>query len=189
MGKIFTTLFAQNGDREAVPTAATSDGKVSIQLGYTPDYERNLQTDLLAKDIERKKLNYLLYLIMDGVNKAYDQAVKDAGINASNALNTAIGGVNNNLNNQINNLNNRINDLANRINNAPKGVENFQFTNVVFYNPGSNVISWRHQAPSGAVYSGIWIQETGSNSADNIGGVYYKTAQIYINGAWRTVSG
>ncbi|MGJ3365767.1 hypothetical protein AAG932_23735, partial [Escherichia coli] len=26
-------------------------------------------------------------------------------------------------------------------------------------------------------------------SADNIGGVYYKSAQIYINGSWRTVSG
>ncbi|EJX1050368.1 TPA: phage tail protein, partial [Escherichia coli] len=26
-------------------------------------------------------------------------------------------------------------------------------------------------------------------SADNIGGVYYKQTQIYINGGWRTVSG
>ncbi|EGK4626787.1 phage tail protein, partial [Escherichia coli] len=37
--------------------------------------------------------------------------------------------------------------------------------------------------------SGIYVQETGSSSADNIGGVYYKAAQIYINGAWRAVSG
>ncbi|EHT7347012.1 phage tail protein, partial [Escherichia coli] len=29
----------------------------------------------------------------------------------------------------------------------------------------------------------------GRSSADNIGGVYYKQTQIYINGGWRTVSG
>ncbi|EFN7977748.1 phage tail protein, partial [Escherichia coli] len=43
--------------------------------------------------------------------------------------------------------------------------------------------------PAGCTISGIIVEETGSNSADNIGGVYYKAAQIYINGAWRSVSG
>ncbi|EEV4063160.1 phage tail protein [Escherichia coli] len=69
------------------------------------------------------------------------------------------------------------------------GVQNFQYTNEVFHNPGGNEITWTFRAPSGCVLSGIYVQETGSRSADNIGGVYYKQAQIYIDGAWRSVSG
>ncbi|WP_350341076.1 phage tail-collar fiber domain-containing protein [Escherichia coli] len=69
------------------------------------------------------------------------------------------------------------------------GVQNFQYTSEVFYNPGGNELSWTFRAPSGCTLSGIQIHETGSNSADNIGGVYYKQAQIYIDGAWRSVSG
>ncbi|MBB7359291.1 phage tail protein [Escherichia coli] len=69
------------------------------------------------------------------------------------------------------------------------GVQNFQYTSEVFYNPGGNERSWTFRAPSGCVLSGINVQDTGSNSADNIGGVYYKQAQIYIDGAWRSVSG
>ena len=69
------------------------------------------------------------------------------------------------------------------------GVQNFQYTSEVFYNPVGNERRWTFRAPSGCVLSGINVQDTGSNSADNIGGVYYKQAQIYINGAWRSVSG
>ncbi|HFM1218660.1 TPA: phage tail protein, partial [Escherichia coli] len=42
------------------------------------------------------------------------------------------------------------------------------------YKPANNGMTWTHQAPSGCVYSGIIVQDTGSNSADNIGGVYYR---------------
>ncbi|EEU1939743.1 bcv domain protein [Escherichia coli] len=49
-------------------------------------------------------------------------------------------------------------------------------------------MSWNYSAPSGCMLSGIDVQETGSRSADNIGGVYYRPVQIYINNAWRTVS-
>ncbi|KHH21941.1 phage tail protein [Escherichia coli] len=69
------------------------------------------------------------------------------------------------------------------------GVQNFQYTSELFYNPGGNERSWTFRAPPGCTLSGILVQDTGSNSADNIGGVYYKQAQIYINGAWRSVSG
>ncbi|ENA6606915.1 phage tail protein [Escherichia coli] len=68
-------------------------------------------------------------------------------------------------------------------------VQNFQYTNEVFHNPGGNEITWTFRAPSGCVLSGIYVQDTGNRSADNIGGVYYKQAQIYIDGAWRSVSG
>ncbi|ENU3361886.1 tail fiber protein [Shigella sonnei] len=50
------------------------------------------------------------------------------------------------------------------------------------YKPANNGMTWTHQAPSGCVYSGIIVQDTGSNSADNIGGVYYRPVQKYING-------
>ncbi|EJH4234849.1 tail fiber protein [Escherichia coli] len=52
------------------------------------------------------------------------------------------------------------------------------------YKPANNGMTWTHQAPSGCVYSGIIVQDTGSNSADNIGGVYYRPVQKYINGTW-----
>ena len=68
-------------------------------------------------------------------------------------------------------------------------VRDFQYTNEVFHNPGGNQITWTFRAPSGCQLSGIYVQDTGNRSADNIGGVYYKSAQIYINGSWRTVSG
>ncbi|EJC1543235.1 phage tail protein [Salmonella enterica subsp. enterica serovar Montevideo] len=68
-------------------------------------------------------------------------------------------------------------------------VRDFRYTSEVFHNPGGNEISWVFRAPSGCILSGINVQETGRSSADNIGGVYYKQTQIYINGGWRTVSG
>ncbi|WP_033548900.1 tail fiber protein [Escherichia coli] len=56
------------------------------------------------------------------------------------------------------------------------------------YKPANNGITWTHQAPSGCVYTGIIVQDTGSNSADNIGGVYYRPVQKYINGTWYNVA-
>lgn len=56
------------------------------------------------------------------------------------------------------------------------------------YKPANNGMTWTHQAPSGCVYSGIIVQDTGSNSADNIGGVYYRLVQKYINGTWYNVA-
>ncbi|EKG4882566.1 tail fiber protein [Escherichia coli] len=56
------------------------------------------------------------------------------------------------------------------------------------YKPANNGMTWTHQAPSGCVYSGIIVQDTGSNSADNIGGVYYRSVQKYINGTWYNVA-
>ncbi|HAV9747784.1 TPA: phage tail protein [Escherichia coli] len=92
---------------------------------------------------------------------------------------------------------------ARRINNVPfdgtsditisstdsGAVRDFRYTSEVFHNPGGNEISWVFRAPSGCILSGINVQDTGRSSADNIGGVYYKQTQIYINGGWRTVSG
>ncbi|EPA3733131.1 phage tail protein, partial [Escherichia coli] len=56
------------------------------------------------------------------------------------------------------------------------------------YKPANNVTTWTHQAPSGCAYTGIIVQDTGSHSADNIGGVYYRPIQKNINGTWYNVS-
>ncbi|HAX2248124.1 TPA: phage tail protein [Escherichia coli] len=56
------------------------------------------------------------------------------------------------------------------------------------YKPANNGMTWTHQAPSGCVYTGIIVQDTGSNSADNIDGVYYRPVQKYINGTWYNVA-
>ncbi|MDR5985575.1 tail fiber protein [Escherichia coli] len=52
----------------------------------------------------------------------------------------------------------------------------------------NNWRTWNFQCPSGHVLSGINVQDTGSNSADNIAGVYYRPVQKYINGTWYNVA-
>lgn len=52
----------------------------------------------------------------------------------------------------------------------------------------NNWQTWNFQCPAGHVLSGINVQDTGSNSADNIAGVYYRPVQKYINGTWYNVA-
>ncbi len=52
----------------------------------------------------------------------------------------------------------------------------------------NNWQTWNFQCPSGHVLSGINVQDTGSNSADNIAGVYYRPVQKYINNTWYNVA-
>ncbi|HAI2079959.1 TPA: phage tail protein, partial [Escherichia coli] len=46
----------------------------------------------------------------------------------------------------------------------------------------NNWQTWNFQCPSGYVLTGINVQDTGKNSADNIAGVHYRPVQKYING-------
>lgn len=80
MAKIFDMPFAVNGDREVVPTGATTTGRVSFSSGFGPDYEKDLDKDPTAKDIERKKLNYLFYVICDAINKLADSGGSVVGV-------------------------------------------------------------------------------------------------------------
>ncbi|MEC9748676.1 phage tail protein [Escherichia coli] len=68
------------------------------------------------------------------------------------------------------------------------GVQDVRYGSEMFYNPGGNQVSWTFRSPSGHGLSGINVQETGSNSADNIGGVYYRPLQKLINGTWYNVA-
>ena len=68
MAKFFDFPFAQNGDKEEVPMQKDALGWVSFDQGFGPDYEKDLLLDPNAKDIERKKLNWLLYTITERLN-------------------------------------------------------------------------------------------------------------------------
>ncbi|EFN9664735.1 phage tail protein [Escherichia coli] len=68
------------------------------------------------------------------------------------------------------------------------GVQDVRYGSEMYYNPGGNQMSWTFRSPSGHGLSGINVQETGSNSADNIGGVYYRPLQKLINGTWYNVA-
>ncbi|EQX89226.1 TPA: phage tail protein [Escherichia coli] len=68
------------------------------------------------------------------------------------------------------------------------GVQDVRYGSEMYYNPGGNQVSWTFRSPSGHGLSGINVQETGSNSADNIGGVYYRPLQKLINGTWYNVA-
>ena len=68
------------------------------------------------------------------------------------------------------------------------GVQDVRYGSEMYYNPGGNQISWTFRSPSGHGLSGINVQEAGSNSADNIGGVYYRPLQKLINGTWYNVA-
>ena len=70
----------------------------------------------------------------------------------------------------------------------PRYVRDIRLGGAATYKPANNGMTWTHQAPSGCIYSGIIVQDTGSNSADNIGGVYYRPVQKYINGTWYNVA-
>ncbi|HFE6699258.1 TPA: tail fiber protein [Salmonella enterica subsp. enterica serovar Newport] len=58
-----------------------------------------------------------------------------------------------------------------------------------YYSPGSNTVSWAFHAPAGHMLTGINISDTGSNSADNVNGVYYKPIQKKVNGVTMTILG
>ncbi|EFC9335639.1 TPA: phage tail protein [Escherichia coli] len=68
------------------------------------------------------------------------------------------------------------------------GVQDVRYGSEMYYNPGGNQVSWTFRSPSGHGLTGINVQETGSNSADNIGGVYYRPLQKLINGTWYNVA-
>lgn len=61
--------FAVDGTRVAVDDGAQPSGIVSLQSGYTFDYERNIANDPLAKSIERSKFNQIMYLVTDAVRQ------------------------------------------------------------------------------------------------------------------------
>lgn len=68
------------------------------------------------------------------------------------------------------------------------GVQAIRLGAVKSYSPAGNWYTWTQNLGGGNVMTGIVVQDTGSNSADNIGGIYYRQVQYYINGTWVSAS-
>ncbi|MDM3277949.1 hypothetical protein OGW16_00855, partial [Citrobacter sp. Ce104] len=59
----------------------------------------------------------------------------------------------------------------------------------VFYDQTGGIFTWTFKSPQGCTMTGLMARYTGSNSAHNIGGLYYKPIQRFKNGIWVTISG
>lgn len=66
MLKFFRLPFATTGDKTAVPDAVDSNGNVSYSQGYGFDYQRQ-KTDPAAKNIERDKMNQIMFDITTAI--------------------------------------------------------------------------------------------------------------------------
>ncbi|PAX78277.1 phage tail protein [Citrobacter sp. TSA-1] len=67
------------------------------------------------------------------------------------------------------------------------GIQDVRLGAEMYYTPGHNEVTWSHHAPSGCVYTGIFVQDTSHNSADNIAGMYYRQLQKQVNNTWYNV--
>ena len=76
MLKFFRLPFATTGDKTAVPDAVDSNGNVSYSQGYGFDYQRQ-KTDPAAKNIERNKMNQILFDITTAIAEIQSQGVPD----------------------------------------------------------------------------------------------------------------
>lgn len=82
--KPFNPPFAQNGDREQVG-ATSDDNSVNYNEGYTLPYEKPPQDG--GKDIERKKLNQILYDFTSKVNDLSQEIDKWINLTTENLNN------------------------------------------------------------------------------------------------------
>ncbi|WP_253282749.1 phage tail protein [Cedecea davisae] len=58
-----------------------------------------------------------------------------------------------------------------------------------FYDQMGAASTWTFHAPAGCVMTGMVARSVGSNSAHNIGGIYYKPTLISRNGTWVQIGG
>lgn len=78
MLKFFRIPFATSGDRASIPDASDPSGFVSYTDGYPIDYEQDPTTDpLTAKDIERDKMNQLLFDLSTALKELQSHTVPD----------------------------------------------------------------------------------------------------------------
>lgn len=61
LAHFFRIPFATSGDKAAVPEGTQPDGSVSYETGYGPDYQAEQGVDPDAKNIERDKMNQVLF--------------------------------------------------------------------------------------------------------------------------------
>lgn len=61
--------FAADGDQTVIPITTQSDGSVSFQQGWGPDYQKDQTTEPTAKPIDRASTNYLMYALSQLINR------------------------------------------------------------------------------------------------------------------------
>lgn len=78
MAKFFDVPFAEQGDKDPVPTGAQPNGSVSYTTGYTPDYEIDLDIDdPNAKPVERGSMNSVFHDITEALGFIQKHGVAD----------------------------------------------------------------------------------------------------------------
>ena len=70
MVKFYDVPFAEQGDKDPVPTGAQPDGSVSFVTGYTPNYDLEIGVDDGAKPVERGEMNTLFHDITEALGFA-----------------------------------------------------------------------------------------------------------------------
>jgi len=75
MAKYFRFPWAVDGDKAAIPDPTQSDGAVSYQQGYGPNYETNPETDPNSRDIERTMYNQALFDITQTLQQYFQRSV------------------------------------------------------------------------------------------------------------------
>lgn len=78
MASPFPIPFATNGDRLGIPDEIQSSGKLSFSEGFGKDYQKQLDKDPNAKNIERSQLNQILFLITSKMNEL-QTAIENSG--------------------------------------------------------------------------------------------------------------
>lgn len=76
LSKFFRFPFATAGDKTAVPDPVVGTGEVSYTQGYGPDYQLP-KTNPQAKDIERAKMNQVLFDVTTALQEYQTNGVPD----------------------------------------------------------------------------------------------------------------
>jgi hypothetical protein len=72
--KYFKEPFAAAGDKTPVPDDLQPSGNVSFNQGWGYDYQRNPQSDPLAKPVDRMEMNYLFAAVTENIKQFQENA-------------------------------------------------------------------------------------------------------------------
>ena len=89
MARYFRFPFANRGDKTALPDDSQTDGRVSYNQGYGPDYQRTPGLDPQARRLERDRFNQLMFDVTSTLQLYYQEAYPNfitPALNGGNAF-------------------------------------------------------------------------------------------------------